>query len=193
MCVCVCVFVCSLRYPACKAHSQYCRLWPVRLYRIFPHYLINRTIIEKKVIEHKMCSDFIWNLFKTFVILRRIRRDVTMNVHRSSCKLTFILSDFNENSIFSTDFRKYLKYQISLKCIQWEPSCSFRMGRQTYRRADRNDEAIVAFRSFVNAPTSSGADFVLVLGFEYWYLVCSLIKRILIFCCMPSGFLLRTD
>ena len=31
-------------------------MWPVRLYNIFPHYLINGTISEKKkVIEHKMC------------------------------------------------------------------------------------------------------------------------------------------
>jgi hypothetical protein len=35
----------------------YCHLWTVRLYHIFPHYLINGTIFEKKkeVIEHKMC------------------------------------------------------------------------------------------------------------------------------------------
>jgi hypothetical protein len=28
--------------------------WAVCLYRIFPHYLINGTIFEKKVTEHKM-------------------------------------------------------------------------------------------------------------------------------------------
>jgi len=28
-------------------HSPYCSLWPVRLYNIFPHYLINGTIFEK--------------------------------------------------------------------------------------------------------------------------------------------------
>ena len=30
-------------------------LWPVWLYHIFPHYLINGTILVKNVIEHKMC------------------------------------------------------------------------------------------------------------------------------------------
>jgi len=34
------VFLCSLSYPACKAHAPYCHPWPVRLYHIFPHYLI---------------------------------------------------------------------------------------------------------------------------------------------------------
>ena len=29
-------------------HAPYCRLWPVRPYNIFPHYLINGTIFEKK-------------------------------------------------------------------------------------------------------------------------------------------------
>jgi hypothetical protein len=71
------------RYPACNAHAPYyivtqhamlmrhiislpsmpcsCailyrHLWPIWLYRIFPHYLINGMIFWKKiVIEHKMC------------------------------------------------------------------------------------------------------------------------------------------
>jgi hypothetical protein len=38
----------------------YCHLWPVRLYHIFPHYLINCIIFgKKKAIEHKMCFDFL--------------------------------------------------------------------------------------------------------------------------------------
>jgi len=44
----------NLRYRACNAHTPYCHLWPVRLYNIFPHYLINGTIFEK-VIENEMC------------------------------------------------------------------------------------------------------------------------------------------
>ena len=38
------VYVCSLKYPACNARAPYCRLWSVRMYSIFPHYLINGTI-----------------------------------------------------------------------------------------------------------------------------------------------------
>jgi hypothetical protein len=32
----------------------FCHLWPVSFYHIFPHYLINCTIFENKVIEHKI-------------------------------------------------------------------------------------------------------------------------------------------
>ena len=43
--------VCSLWYPACNSHTPYCHLWPVPLYNMFPHYLINGTIwIEKCLI-----------------------------------------------------------------------------------------------------------------------------------------------
>jgi len=31
--------ICSLRYPACRAHAPYCHLWPAPLY-IFKHSLI---------------------------------------------------------------------------------------------------------------------------------------------------------
>jgi hypothetical protein len=44
--------VCILSYPLCKAHASYCHLWPVWLYSIFPHYLINGTILEKKSVTY---------------------------------------------------------------------------------------------------------------------------------------------
>ena len=40
--------VCTFRYPACGMHVPYRRLWPVRLYSICQHYLINCTIVEEK-------------------------------------------------------------------------------------------------------------------------------------------------
>jgi hypothetical protein len=48
------MFVCSLRYPSCNSHALYCQLWLLGLYGIFSHYLINGTIFEKKITEHKM-------------------------------------------------------------------------------------------------------------------------------------------
>jgi len=65
-CVCVCVF--SLRYPARNAHAPYCHLWPVQLYQIFPHYLINKTIFrkKKKFTENKMCVLSLQLLSETF-------------------------------------------------------------------------------------------------------------------------------
>jgi len=53
-------------------------------------------------------------------------------------KYSLFLSDFNKTLIFSTYFRKLLKYQIPSKSVQWEPSCSMRTDELKYRRDDAN-------------------------------------------------------
>jgi hypothetical protein len=45
-------------------------LWPAQIYHIFTHYVINGTIFEKKVTEHKMC-DLIFST--TFVLNIKLR------------------------------------------------------------------------------------------------------------------------
>jgi hypothetical protein len=46
--------------------------------------VINATIFGKKVTEHKMCVLVsLQLLFETFLILRRIQRDITINVKTS--------------------------------------------------------------------------------------------------------------
>jgi hypothetical protein len=47
---------------------------------------------------------------ETFLILSRIRRDIVVNVRTSSRKSPLFLSVFNHTWIFSTDFRKILKF-----------------------------------------------------------------------------------
>jgi hypothetical protein len=62
-------------------------------------------------------------LYEILLILRRIERDIIINVHRSSCKVSVIVVRFQWKFV-STDSRKILIYQILWKSIQWEPSCS---------------------------------------------------------------------
>jgi hypothetical protein len=80
------------------------------LHSICPHYLIN-GIILKKVIGHNFFS--LQLSFQTFLTLRRTEQDGIKKIYWSSFKVPLFLSDFNETWIFSIDFRKMVKYQIS--------------------------------------------------------------------------------
>jgi hypothetical protein len=72
----------------CACTVFYFHLWPVWLYRIFPHYLSNGTIFEKKSLWKKnVCFDFSRNLSETTLILRRIQWYFIFKLHRSSCKV----------------------------------------------------------------------------------------------------------
>jgi hypothetical protein len=89
------VCVRSRSYPARNAHAPYCHLWPVRLYHIFPQYLINSTIFEKKIIEYKSVFWFCLQLLsETFLILRRFGRDTIIIIHVSPCTVPAILVRF---------------------------------------------------------------------------------------------------
>ena len=76
--------------------------------------------------------------------LRRNERDVSEMSSGLHVKYQFFLARFEWKFEFSWVFRKTLKYQISWKSIQWEPSCSMR----TDGRTDRHDEANSIFSQF---------------------------------------------
>jgi hypothetical protein len=61
-------------------------------YTVFVH-IVSQT--ARFSIKKKVCFDFsLYLLSETFLILRRTERDITINVHRSSCKVPLILVRF---------------------------------------------------------------------------------------------------
>jgi hypothetical protein len=105
-----------------------------------------RHNFRKNVIGHKMgilitCTI----LSEIFFILRRIHQYLVINVPIYSCKVPIILFIFEWNLNFLDRYsNKILKYQISRKSFQREPSCSMLTGRQIYG----HDEANSRFSQF---------------------------------------------
>jgi hypothetical protein len=80
---------------------------------LFFHIIINGTIFgEKKSLNINMCvlifsATFVRNISH----LRKIQRDISINVHKSPFKYPLFLLDFNKTIIFWEDFLKIHKYQ----------------------------------------------------------------------------------
>ena len=66
-----------------------------RILALFRHYPINDMILGKQLLNIK-CVFFSTTFFGTFLIGRRIRRDIVINVETSSCKVPLFLSGLNE-------------------------------------------------------------------------------------------------
>jgi hypothetical protein len=95
-----------------------------------------RHDFPKKVIEHKMCVLSLRLLSKPFLILIIIQRDV-ITYTGLHVKYPLFLSHFNETWTLSINFRKMLKYQISWKSLEWQPSRSMRTGTHRRTATDR--------------------------------------------------------
>jgi hypothetical protein len=150
---CYVFWVCvrSLSYPARKAHAPYyiviCSLsGPTTIFHIVSS---TARISEKTLLDIKCVFWFSLRLFSD-AFLTRIEWDTIIKVDLH-VKHQLLLSDFNETWIFSTDFRKILRYQILWKSVQWEPSCSMRTDGRTDGRTDMT-KLIVAFLNFTNSP-----------------------------------------
>jgi len=75
----VCVAL-GIQHAMCMCHIAICGL-PVPLYSIFPHYLINGTVLGKMLLNIK--CEFLFSLqllSETFFILRKNKQDMIKNV-----------------------------------------------------------------------------------------------------------------
>jgi len=144
----------GIRHAESLRHITICGLSGSTIF--FTHYLTNGTIFEeKKLLDMKSVFLFyVQNLSETFLILRRIQWNHIINVLGLHVKYSLFLSDFNETWIFLTNFKKILKYQISRKSVEWQPSY-FHDDGQT----DRHERGSSRFSQFM--------EFLIPFGPEY--------------------------
>ena len=90
----------------CAWAVLYSNLWQVYLYHIFTNYLTKGTsfgVGGGKQLLHMKCVFWfsLQILSETFIILKRIKRDIAINVHRPSFKVpvTLVTSWWNEFSL----------------------------------------------------------------------------------------------
>ena len=126
-------------------------MWPAPLYNIFPHYLINGDVFEKKVTEHKMCVLIFSN------ISHSKKNSARLNFKKfcwSSCKAPVNLVRFQWNLNFLRGFSKnpHISFRQNPSSGSWDVPCGRRDGR-TDRQTDRRTDVTtlrVAFRNFAN-------------------------------------------
>jgi len=80
------------------------------------------------------------NLSETFLILRRIQRDVIMNAHTSEYKVFIILTRIFMKFVFSLNIFKNTKIKI-FKNMRPVAAQSFQADGPTGRQMERHDEA----------------------------------------------------
>ena len=105
----VCVFLqpyLSCMQSACAVF--YCHLCRVWLCLISPHYLVNGSTFEKKMLLNikYVYWFYLQSLSETYLILKRILPDIFIHVCSLHVKYSLFLSDFRKKYIFRTDFGK---------------------------------------------------------------------------------------
>jgi hypothetical protein len=120
----------------------------------FPTLSQNRTIFGKKCYWY-------YNLLQIFLIVWRIKRDIIICVHRSSCKAHVVVFRFYWNLSFLDRFSKNTEISNFIKIL---------VGAELLNVVGRTDilKAIVAFRNFNKAPKNSGNLFSCQGNMDCW-------------------------
>ena len=153
--VCVCSLV--IKHAMSMRHIVICGLPHTT---IFFHIISQTTrFLEKKLLNTECEFWFSIQLLSvTFLNLRNFEQDIIINMCIGlHVKYPLFLSDYNESWIFSTDFWKIMKYQISWKSVYLESTSSIRTDGWEDVWTDRQTDMtnlIVAFVNYVNIPYS---------------------------------------
>ena len=115
----------------------------------FPTLYHKRHDFRKQFLNIKLCFVFSLQILSdTFLILRRIQRDMITNVFWSSCNVPVVLSDIIKLEGSRQILKKLLKYLIQRKSVLWTRvvPCG-RTDGQTGMTKQTTD-----YRNFANAP-----------------------------------------
>jgi len=150
VCVCVCVYCHS--YPAAKRMRRIMLSCVARV--AVPYFSTSaheRHEFLAKVTEYKMCcfDFFLQPLSETFLIVRRIYRDV-INVHKCSSEVPVILVRFYWNSSFEDRFPTNPQIPNYME-IRRVGAMLFHADRQTDRQTCTK-KLTAALRNISNAP-----------------------------------------
>ena len=103
VCVCPGAWACASMQSCLSSEQIICailwgHLWLLWFHHIFLRYLINFIIFEKKLLNTKCVFWFSLQLLsKKFLILRRIERDIVINVRRLHVKYPLFFLDFMDS------------------------------------------------------------------------------------------------
>jgi len=119
----VCIHAFVIHHAKRNFSTQHCIIiWSVWLYHIFSRCPINSMIFRQELLNIKCVFWFSLQIFAWNIPHSK------KNSARYYHKCTRYFLPINETRIFSTEFRKILKYQISWRSVQWEQSCSMWTG-----------------------------------------------------------------
>jgi hypothetical protein len=141
---------------------------------IFPHYLINGTIFERKLLSIKCVSvfstKFVWNISHSKKNWARYDKKFILTV-MSSTRHSFI---FYWNLNFLVQFSKDIKISNFLTAHSEGSSCCMRTDRQTGKQTDRQTDRQANRHSTANSPFSPFCERVQKCS-ENWYYTCKCI------------------
>jgi len=136
---------CILSYPTWNAHAPYCNKGPHLLYGILPRYVLNGKTFEEKLLDAKLCFDFLYSFcLKHFWFLEHWVR-CENNVLWCSFKVHMFLSIFEWHFHFFDRFSKNIQKHNFIKF------CPFENRGVPWRQSDRWTDIpklIFAFPSF---------------------------------------------